>query len=220
MIYIYIKICNHCGLKYLGKSIKDIEYIKNKYKGSGKYWKRHLNKYNPKINTLIINEFEDIDECKYFCLWFSKINNIVISKKWANLIYENGLNGGFTWKPKGVLNGMYGKKHKKDTIDKIRKNGNKFGRGELNPKYKGNKGKDNPMYNRKHSEENKNKMRKRRKSNIYIKKRKDNNNYRIYYYIRNILYSKTYKTLEEAEEHQKLYIELIKEKVIFSNVYM
>ena len=90
--YIYIKTCEHCGLKYLGKTINKNNY----YKGSGKYWKRHIRKHNSIIHTSVINYFKEDEEefCKEFCLMISKFFNIVKSNKWANLIVENGIDGG------------------------------------------------------------------------------------------------------------------------------
>lgn len=94
--YIYVKTCEHCGLKYFGKSTRNKEFVKNKYKGSGKLWKRHIKKYNSNIKTFIINSFDknQEQECIDFCLWFSRINNIVKNDEWANLCNENGIDGG------------------------------------------------------------------------------------------------------------------------------
>ena len=92
---IYIKKCNHCNLKYLGITKQDI----NKYKGSGKRWLNHIKYHNSKITTFIIKSFLNKNECIDFCMWFSKINNIIDSDKWANFINENGLDG----KPVGSI---------------------------------------------------------------------------------------------------------------------
>ena len=50
------------------------------------------------METEIIGLFENIDEATEFALKFSRDNNIVESKEWANLIEENGRDGG---SPKG-----------------------------------------------------------------------------------------------------------------------
>ena len=42
--------------------------------------------------------FDDAELCTEFALKFSKQNNIVLSDQWANLIEENGINGGDTRK--------------------------------------------------------------------------------------------------------------------------
>jgi hypothetical protein len=92
MIYLYIKTCNHCGLKYLGKTIKD----PFKYKGSGKYWLRHLNKHGENVTTDVIFETENEEELKNAGVYFSELYDVVKSKKWANLKEENG-GGGFEY---------------------------------------------------------------------------------------------------------------------------
>lgn len=106
-IYLYVKTHNITGLKYFGKTTKPdpISYV-----GSGLYWKRHLSKYGKDFSTEIIGEFYDEDECSKVALEFSRNNNIVESDEWANLIYENGLDGA----PKGNV-------ISDETKDKIRK---------------------------------------------------------------------------------------------------
>ena len=90
--YLYIKQHSVTGLKYFGKTTKD----PLKYNGSGKHWKRHIKEhgsehirtnqvFGPYIDSVLISEF---------ALAFSRDNNIVESKDWANLINENGLDGG------------------------------------------------------------------------------------------------------------------------------
>lgn len=93
LITLYIKTHNITGLKYFGKTkSKD----PHKYKGSGVYWTNHINKHGYDVTTEILGQFTDIVECKKVAILFSKNNNIVESKEWANLIDENGINGGFT----------------------------------------------------------------------------------------------------------------------------
>lgn len=87
MIYLYIKICNHCGLKYLGKTKSTDPH---KYRGSVKYWLLHLKKHNSDWTTDIIFESEDIEEIKEKGLYYSKLWNITSSDDWANLVEENG----------------------------------------------------------------------------------------------------------------------------------
>lgn len=94
MIYLYIKTHNITGLKYFGKTTKKDPYS---YKGSGKYWKRHLSKHGNSVSTEIIGIFSSDEECETFATQFSEKNNIVESAEWANLINENGLDGA----PKG-----------------------------------------------------------------------------------------------------------------------
>lgn len=63
------------------------------YLGSGTYWKKHLKKHGKDISTPWCQRFEDRDELVSYALQFSKENNIVESKEWANLIDEDGLHG-------------------------------------------------------------------------------------------------------------------------------
>lgn len=90
MITLYVKTHNKTGLKYFGKTIQD----PFSYSGSGIVWTRHLAKYGNDISTVIIGQFENIDECSKVALQFSSENDIVKSKEWANLIPENGMIGG------------------------------------------------------------------------------------------------------------------------------
>ena len=91
MITLYIKTHNITGLKYFGKTTKeDIE----KYTGSGLYWTRHIKKHDYDVTTEIYAQFEDeCDELIVCALKFSKDNNIVESKEWANMKVENGKDG-------------------------------------------------------------------------------------------------------------------------------
>jgi len=89
--YLYIKIHNQTGLKYFGKTVND----PYKYKGSGTYWLRHLEKHGCDITTKIIGYYTNKEECKEAAINFSKSENIVESSDWANLCHENGTDGGY-----------------------------------------------------------------------------------------------------------------------------
>ena len=90
-VYLYVKQHSITGLKYFGKTIKD-PYI---YKGSGKYWLKHISKHGrDKVVTLQVWKFSNLEEATEFALKFSLDNNIVESNEWANLMLENGINGG------------------------------------------------------------------------------------------------------------------------------
>jgi len=90
-IFLYIKQHKITGLKYFGKTTRD----PYKYYGSGKYWKRHLKTHGKFVETLKVWEFPSEKECSSFALSFSVENNIVESENWANLKFENGMDGGF-----------------------------------------------------------------------------------------------------------------------------
>lgn len=94
MIYLYIKTHNKTGLKYFGKTIRE----PFSYLGSGTYWKKHLHKHGNDIKTEIVAVFEDKQKASDFALTFSETYDIVNSNEWANLIPENGINGGDTSK--------------------------------------------------------------------------------------------------------------------------
>jgi len=90
--YLYIKQHKDTGLKYFGKTIKNPLL----YSGSGKHWKRHIKKHGEEnVETVWYQLFTDKEELIEYALNFSKENNIVESKEWANLKEENGLDGGF-----------------------------------------------------------------------------------------------------------------------------
>jgi len=89
--YLYIKQHNITGKLYFGKTIRDPE----KYQGSGKHWKLHINKHGKEhIVTLWYCLFLYQEECTEFASIFSKQQNIVDSVNWLNLKDENGKDGG------------------------------------------------------------------------------------------------------------------------------
>lgn len=104
---LYIKELN--GLYYFGKSIKkDIL----KYNGSGKRWVNHIKKHGKQnIRTIWISDWyydsSIIDEA----LSFSTYHQITKSKIWANIIDENGINGG------GNCKQMHNTKARKKAIE-------------------------------------------------------------------------------------------------------
>jgi len=90
-IYLYIKQCTHCQLKYFGKTSQSNPY---EYKGSGKRWRNHLKKHKASVITLEVFSFDNEQDAKEFALAFSREHSIVESKEWANLIEEDALCGG------------------------------------------------------------------------------------------------------------------------------
>jgi len=87
MIYLYLKIHNKTGLKYLGKTTKK-DY--HSYPGSGKRWLRHLRKHGFDYTTSILLATECDKELKETGIFFSNLFNIVESPEWANLMEEKG----------------------------------------------------------------------------------------------------------------------------------
>lgn len=87
---LYIKKLNN--IYYFGKSIKKNLHT---YHGSGKRWTNHLKKYGKNnVETLWISDWYYDTSIIDIALHFSQENDIVNSDKWANLIPENGINGG------------------------------------------------------------------------------------------------------------------------------
>ena len=89
IIYLYKKTHKDTGLKYLGKTIKDPE----KYKGSGKYWRRHLKIHGENVETVILKECLSKIELATWGKYYSKLWDIVNSPEWANLREESGDGG-------------------------------------------------------------------------------------------------------------------------------
>ena len=89
--WLYIKQHNITGLKYFGKTISKDPYS---YRGSGNRWINHLKIHGDDISTLWCELFTNVDVLVEFATQFSIENKIVESDMWANLIDENGLDGG------------------------------------------------------------------------------------------------------------------------------
>jgi Mor family transcriptional regulator len=122
--YLYVKTHNKTGLKYLGYTGKKDPY---KYKGSGKYWTRHIKKHGYDVTTEILKECSTKDEIKYWGLYYSNLWNIVEAKDnqgvklWANLKLEQGDGGGNpeTFFKKGPDNIMYNEEVAHKHLQKI-----------------------------------------------------------------------------------------------------
>lgn len=95
--WLMIKQHRITGLKYFCKTVnKDpIRYL-----GSGKVWKRHLKKHGTEVDTLWCQLFAAYAELVEYAIKFSTEHNIIEArdnngvKIWANLINENGIDGG------------------------------------------------------------------------------------------------------------------------------
>ena len=114
------------GLKYVGMTTRN----PYKYYGSGKYWRRHLNKHKFGINdikTTILYASNIEKEVNEFALAYSTQNNIVESQDFANLMPESGIDSvrgrKMSEKTRDVL--KYYNTNKKlslETIEKILRN--------------------------------------------------------------------------------------------------
>lgn len=183
--YLYIKTHNVTGLNYLGyTTAKD----PHKYKGSGTYWKHHIKKHGYDCTTTILRECSTREELATYGLYYSQLWNIIESKDWANLCFENG-KGITGYKPsaerlkqmseriKGKNNPCYGKPSPfrgRTHTPEIRKQISEKAKGRPSPN-KGQKtppevcakiserhhdvsGANNPMYGKQHSELTKQKI--------------------------------------------------------------
>lgn len=143
--YLYIKTHNITGLKYFGKTIKD----PITYTGSGKYWTNHIRKHGYDVTTEIVGYYTTELECTNAATQFSNEHNIVESSKWANLMPENGINGGLQnnsgqnfklinsmprtrYHSKRISEGLKGIKHSEES--NIKKSLNKTNRRAGEPK--------------------------------------------------------------------------------------
>jgi hypothetical protein len=90
--WLMVKRHKTTGLMYFCKTTVENPIT---YLGSGKYWWRHLRKHGTEhVETIWHQLFDDIYLLVEFALGFSKDADIVASKEWANLVPENGLDGG------------------------------------------------------------------------------------------------------------------------------
>lgn len=120
-----IKTHNKTGKKYFCKTTR-LDLL-DKYYGSGVVWKKHIKKHGKDISTGVVGIYYEKDRCVEAALRLSEEWKIIESDEWANVIYENGLDGGGL----GEANAMYGKPSPQ--------------KGVKRP-WVGKKGADNPMY--------------------------------------------------------------------------
>lgn len=123
--WLYVKRCNHCGLLYFGKTVRD-PYT---YLGSGSKWIKHMQRHGKEhIETLKVKLYTDEERCMRAALNFSEEHDIVKARRedgrkiWANLVPENGLDGGLgtstlsRYKQKKIGRGNRGKKMFNDGV--------------------------------------------------------------------------------------------------------
>ena len=95
-----LKTHNTTGLKYFCKTVNEGRK-RDRYRGSGKIWTRHIKKHGNDVTTEIVAEYDWYnlffeEEISTFALNWSSVNNIVDDPGYANLEPENGLDG---WVP-------------------------------------------------------------------------------------------------------------------------
>ena len=108
--YLLLKTHNQTGLNYLCKFTERVK-VKSpyKYKGSGTYWQRHINKHGYDVETQVLYQGQSEQELSACAIFWSNVYDVVKNKKFANLIPENGLDGG-----------SKGSKHSEEHIAKMR----------------------------------------------------------------------------------------------------
>lgn len=156
--YLYLMVKKHklTGLKYLCKKITHSDKKAINYLGSGSYWRNHINKNGKLIETEILIKLPitDIKKFELLCLEFSEKFNIVESDEWANLIPENGRQGG-----------IVGKHHhtKRDEYREYFSKNNPCKNDNVKEKLRlANIGINNPFYGKTHSIEHKLRLKKER----------------------------------------------------------
>jgi len=123
--YLYLKIHNVTGLKYIGSTKQD-PYV---YQGSGLIWKNHLKKHGRDVTTKILGVYTDKEKLKTDGKYYSYEYNIVESKDFANLTIEEG-QGGNTW-DRSVKENRERMRVKKQNTSKMRKPKSKTHREKL-----------------------------------------------------------------------------------------
>jgi len=103
MHFLLIKTHTKTGLKYLCRHSGTRETCRT-YKGSGKYWRRHLKTHGNDHTTEIIFETDSMAEFAEKGLHYSTLYDIVASKEWANFCPEVGTGVGA-----GNLHPLFGK---------------------------------------------------------------------------------------------------------------
>lgn len=98
MIYLYLKTHNITGLKYLGKTVTD-PFM---YRGSGKYWRRHLDVHGEDVTTEILFQSEDKNIFKEKAIYYSNLYNVIESKEFANIVPEMGDGGDTSMSPNWI----------------------------------------------------------------------------------------------------------------------
>jgi hypothetical protein len=136
------------GLKYFCKTTRVATVAS--YRGSGVYWKRHLKQHGNNVTAGVLGFYLDAQRCKDAALEFSRANKIDTNPEWANLVFENGLDGAGS----GDAHHMYGKPSPQ--------------RGAKRP-WVAKCGEENPMYGKKWTEEQR-KKRSEQRTGVSIKR--------------------------------------------------
>jgi hypothetical protein len=109
-----IKTHNITHLKYLCYTQKKDH---DRYKGSGKLWKRHIKEHGYDVKTEVIYQTESYEEFIKIAKEYSEKYNVVEDSSWANLKIEEGDGGDTVSNKHWITNGVEDKYYLK--IDPI-----------------------------------------------------------------------------------------------------
>lgn len=127
--YLYLKIHNKTGLKYLGKTYKN----PFKYRGSGIRWTNHLRVHGNDVTTEILKECNSKEELIHWGVYYSNLWDVVNNNQFANLQKETG-DGRDPDSVMGQKNPNYGNKWNEEQRKKLSEYRKQF-TGEKNPVY-------------------------------------------------------------------------------------
>lgn len=141
--YLYIKQHSITGKLYFGKSVKS-EKKMLEYRGSGTYWKNHIQKYGAfNVITLWYQLYDNVFDLVADAMGMSIAFDIVENKSWLNQIPEIGMSSATLSGIMKIKNPMH--------LPHVKLNHSKMFSGDKNP-----------FYNKKHSKKSKDKSSKTR----------------------------------------------------------
>lgn len=115
--YLMIKEAESLKMRYLCKCIDTKDHLS--YRGSGVYWRRLLNKYNPEITTIVLGHYDTNEELRVAGEFYSKKFNVVEDPTWANLMPEVGDGGPTVQGRVRGINPITGETRTFETLDQI-----------------------------------------------------------------------------------------------------
>jgi len=181
-VTLYIATHNKTGFKYFGKTNRFFteKDLQEKYHGSGLRWLRHLKKHGDDV-TMEIYGIYNTKDVEKIAMNFSKDNDIANSNEWANIINENGLNGGSIAGPNHPARGIVRTKEQKEATSKVHKNKivSKETRKKISESNKGRYGKLNNNYGTIWNEKQKDNLRVQKINTVVVRNKITNDCYSV-----------------------------------------